>query len=194
MNRRQLVRSAAAAGLLPGMAVAGGKELPKTPRDYTGPFYPKGSRNRKSDLIDGEPRAEILLFGGRVLAPDGSPRTGVRVDIWQADPNGRYKHPRDRGQDSLMDEFLYWGEALTDAEARFRFRTYVPGRYAARPVPHIHYKVWSGRQELLTSQIYFGDLGGDLGLARSAKAAVLQTVGFERIDDNRVAAEFDIVI
>ena len=194
MNRRELVQSAATVGLLSGLPVAAGTPLPKTPRDYTGPFYPKGPRNRKSDLIVGEPRAEVLHLSGRVLTPDGRPLTGVLVDIWQADPNGRYKHPRDRGQDSLMEEFLYWGEASTDADARFRFRTYVPGRYSARPAQHIHYKVWQDRKELLTSQIYFADLGGARGLARSASAAAMQTVSLDRIDDNNVAAEIRIVI
>ena len=194
MNRRKLVQSAVTVGLLSGLPVAAGTELPKTPRDYTGPFYPKGPRNRTSDLIVGEPQAEVLHLGGRVLAPDGNPLPGVLVDIWQADPNGRYKHPRDRGQDSLMNEFLYWGEASTDAEARFRFRTYVPGSYSARPAQHIHYKVWRDRQELLTSQIYFDELGGARGLARSEKAAALQTVSLERIDDDSFAAELDIVI
>ena len=67
-----------------------------------------------------------MHLSGRVLAPDGSPHSGVLVDIWHADPNGRYKHPRDRGQDSLMDDFLYWGEATTDSDARFRFRRFPP--------------------------------------------------------------------
>ncbi len=194
MNRRELVQSAITAGVLSGIPVKAATELPRTPRDYTGPFYPKGPRNPKNDLIVGEPRAEILHLSGRVLAPNGSPHPGVLVDIWQTDPNGRYKHPRDREQDNLMDGFLYWGEALTDAEARFRFRTYVPGRYAARPAQHIHYKVWQDRKELLTSQIYFDELGGARGLARSERAAALQTVSLERIDDNSVAAGLDIVI
>lgn len=135
MNRRKLVGSVVTVGILSGLPVAGATERPKTPRDFTGPFYPRGPRNRTSDLIVGEPQADVLQLAGRVLAPNGSPHAGVLVDIWQADPNGRYKHPRDRGQDSLMDEFLYWGESSTDAEGRFQFRTYVlsgPLRCAAR--------------------------------------------------------------
>ena len=194
MNRRTLVTSVLTVGALSGMPVAARAPLPQTPRDFTGPFYPRGPRNKKNDLIVGEPQAEVLHLAGRVLAPDGSPRPGVLVDIWQADPNGRYKHPRDRGQDELMEEFLYCGESLTDAEARFRFRTYVPGRYAARPAQHIHYKVWRGREELLTSQIYFEELGGARGFARSENAASLQTVSLEPADDIGVAAELDIVI
>ncbi|MYJ75407.1 MAG: hypothetical protein F4089_10060 [Gammaproteobacteria bacterium] len=194
MNRRRLVQSVVTVGVLSGLPVAGAAERPKTPRDFTGPFYPRGPRNRTSDLIVGEPQADVLQLTGRVLAPNGSPHAGVLVDIWQADPNGRYKHPRDRGQDRLMDEFLYWGESSTAAEGRFQFRTYVPGRYAARPAQHIHYKVWREGEELLTSQIYFVELGGARGLARSEEAAALQTVGLERLGDEGVSAQLEIVI
>ena len=160
MNRRKVLQSVVSAGVLASVPVAAGEDRPKTPRDFTGPFYPRGPRIGANDLIVGEAQADVLHLRGLVVAPDGSPHAGVLVDIWQADPNGRYKHPRDSGQDSLMDGFLYWGEATTDAEARFEFRTYVPGRYAARPAQHIHYKVWDGDRELLTSQIYFAELGG----------------------------------
>ena len=195
MNRRGLIKSVVAVGVLSGVPVAAGAPRPKTPRDFTGPFYPRGPRNEVHDLIVGEPQAEVLLLSGRVQAPDGTAHAGVLVDIWQADPNGRYKHPRDRGQESLMEEFLYWGESPTDAEGRFRFRTYVPGSYAARPAEHIHYKVWRDREELLTSQIYFAELGGAQGYARSDKAAALQTANLVPAEDkNSVSADFDIVI
>ena len=194
MNRRKVLQSVVSAGVLASVPVTAGEMRPKTPRDFTGPFYPRGPRIGASDLIIGEPEADVLHLRGLVLAPDGSPRPDVLVDIWQADPNGRYRHPRDSDQDSLMDGFLYWGEATTDAEARFQFRTYVPGRYAARPAQHIHYKVWAGDRELLTSQIYFAELGGTRGLARSDEAAALQTVKLEPVGEGSVAAEIEIVI
>ena len=193
MNRRSVLGSVVSIGVLSRVPGATAAERQKTPRDFTGPFYPRGPRIGATDLIVGEPRAEVLHLSGRVLATDGRPRSGVLVDIWHADPNGRYKHPRDGGQDRLMDGFLYWGEATTDADARFRFRTYVPGRYAARPAQHIHYKVWQGERELLTSQMYFAELGGARGLSRSAKAE-LQTVNLERIEDGSAAAVIEIVI
>ena len=194
MNRRKVLQSVVSAGVLASVPVTAAEERPKTPRDFTGPFYPRGPRIGASDLIVGEPEADVLHLSGLVLAPGGTPHPGVLVDIWQADPNGRYKHPRDSGQDSLMDEFLYWGEATTDGEARFQFRTYVPGRYAARPAQHIHYKVWDDDRELLTSQIYFAELGGARGLARSDEAAVLQTVELKPTGNGSFAAEMEIVI
>ena len=187
MNRRRLVQTAVAAGVLAGTAPLASAERVRTPRDFTGPFYPRGPRNQTSDLIVGEPRTDVLHFGGRVMTPDGAPYAGALVDIWHADPNGRYKHPRDRGQGELLEEFLYWGEAVTDANGAFAFRTYVPGRYAARPAQHIHYKVWFARKEILTSQVYFDELGGAKGFARSSEAAALQTANLVRKNDNLTA-------
>ena len=194
MNRRRLVQAAITAGALAGTASLTGAERPKTPRDFTGPFYPRDPRNRTNDLIKGTPRADVLQLSGRVMTPTGTPHAGVLVDIWHADPEGRYKHPRDDGQDQLLEEFLYCGEATADENGRFAFRTYVPGRYAARPAQHIHYKVWSDGQEMLTSQIYFDELGGAKGLARSSEAAALQTVALIKGDDASFRAALDIVI
>ena len=195
MNRRDLVRSAVAAGVVTGAApLAFAGQRPKTPRDYTGPFYPRGPRNRTNDLIVGTPRTDVLQLGGRVVAPDGAPHVGVVVDIWHADPEGLYKHPRHSGQDRLMEEFLYWGEAVTDDAGGFRFRTYVPGSSPARPAEHVHYKVWSDGDELLTSQIYFAELGGPGRQARSSEAATLQTANLIRAGDGRINADIDIVM
>ncbi len=194
MNRRKIVQTAAATGLLVGTAIVPASQRKKTPRDFTGPFYPVDPRNRTNDLIAGTPRSEVLHLSGRVLAPNGAPFESALVDIWQADPEGRYKHPRDRGQDRLLEEFLYSGEAATDARGEFAFRTYVPGRYGSRPAQHIHYKVWVQGREVLTSQIYFDELGGDRGFARSSEAAALQTVHLVQVDDDNVRASIDIVI
>ncbi len=194
MNRRKLVQTATATGLLVGTAMVPASERQKTPRDFTGPFYPRGPRNRTNDLIAGTPRTDVLHLTGKVVEPSGAPYTGALVDIWQADPQGRYKHPRDGGQDRLLEEFLYSGEAVTDARGGFAFRTYVPGRYAARPAQHIHYKVWVEGREVLTSQIYFDELGGNRGFARSSEAAALQTVQLVQVDGDNVRASIDIVI
>ena len=196
MQRRQLLQSALATGLLwpTALLAAEQEQLARTPRDYAGPYYPVGARNRTNDLIIGQPRSDVLDLGGRVLDEFGAPRAGALVDIWQADPEGRYKHPRDRSPGDRWDDFLYWGEAVTDADGSFRFRTYVPGEYAARPAEHIHYKVWSNRRLLLTSQIYFEELGGPQGLARSPSAASLQTVNLRRVGDTSRQADVRIVI
>lgn len=161
-------------------------ELPRTPRDYEGPFYPVGPRNHSNDLILGTPRSETLRLSGRVLAPDRRPYRGVRVEIWQTDTLGRYKHPRDASDGERWTDFLYWGEAITDDDGRFDFRTYVPGAYGRRP-QHIHYKVWQDERRSLTSQVYFRETGGTQGASRDPSRSELQTVALESGRDGLVA-------
>lgn len=196
MNRRLFVRAMAAAGVFANLwipARADNDVLPRTPRDYEGPFYPTGPRNATNDLIVGEPRDRVLEVSGQILNTKGEPLADALFDFWQADPLGHYKHPRDRSKGERWSEFLYWGEARTDAEGRFDLRTYVPGDYASRP-PHIHYKVWSNEKSLLTSQMYFAELGGARGASRSRSGAERQTVSLRPQDENTVHADLKVVV
>lgn len=194
MNRRNLVQSTIVFGVLASTSPRFAKELPKTPRDYTGPFYPRGPRNQTNDLIVGTPVDDVLQLRGRILTPHGVPYANAIFNTWQADPNGRYKHPRDHEQDQLLDDFLYWGEATSDSDGRFALRTYVPGSYAARPARHIHYKVFLDDDELLTSQIYFEELGGTRGLSRSSRDGELQTVKLSKLKERLFESTLTIVI
>src|SRR5262249_52771215 len=67
-----------------------------------------------------------LTLGGRVLDGDGRPVTDALVEIWQADANGRYAHPEDRGEGG----FRGFGRVPTDAAGRYRFFTIKPGPVA----------------------------------------------------------------
>lgn len=194
MNRRNLVQSTIAFGFLASTSPGFATELPKTPRDYTGPFYPRGPRNQTNDLILGSPIDDVLQLRGRILTPKGTPYVNAIFNTWQADPNGRYKHPRDEEQDQLLDDFLYWGEATSDSDGRFTLRTYVPGSYAARPARHIHYKVFLDDEELLTSQIYFEELGGTGGLSRSSQDAQLQTVKLSKLKEGQFESSLTVVV
>ena len=178
MKRRQLLKSAVYVGLAStaaGRALGSQTPLPRTPRDYEGPYYPVGDRNRTNALVVGDPRDRVLFFRGRVIDVHGEPIVGGVVDIWQADTKGRYKHPRDNSPGERWEEFLYWGESPTGTNGEFEFRTYLPGAYNRRPA-HIHYKVWHQRRRLLTSQVYFNETGGTRGASRNSSKADLQTV------------------
>ena len=73
---------------------------------------------------------------------------GAVIDIWHSDEQGRYDN---RG-------FRYRGYQFTDAAGAFRFVTIRPVRYPGR-TPHIHVKVQGETTRLLTTQLYFPDLG-----------------------------------
>lgn len=102
----------------------------------------------------------VLVFNGRVVNDLGQPMEGAQVQFWHTDENGNYKHPRFNTQGlALLSNFQYFGTATTANDGSFQFKTYRPGIYSARPIGHIHYKVWWNGSDILTSQFYFVDEG-----------------------------------
>lgn len=175
--------------------------LQRTPSDYEGPYYPVESRDSDTNnlLLDSAPAyehpGEKLQFSGQVVNVYGEPYPLAVIDIWQTDPEGRYKHPRDRSPGTRREGFAYWGKATTDEQGKFQFTTFIPGEYPPRPA-HIHYKVWQGSQELLTSQVYFQQLGGDKGRSRSSgsRKIKLQTIDLLQTQNQEYEAFLQIVI
>lgn len=136
--------------------------LAVTPAQGEGPYYPIDNLDdQDNDLtvvagLDGTPSGNVLLLSGRLLRADGTPVAGGVIDIWQTDANGIYLHPGDPKTDDRDPFFQFSGEAVTDAEGAWDFRTIDPGYYEPRP-RHVHFKVWVEGQVVLTGQIYFAD-------------------------------------
>jgi protocatechuate 3,4-dioxygenase, beta subunit len=79
----------------------GGRRLQITPPQVVGPFYPVAERpDLAGDLARpsggaGEARGQLLYVMGRVLTSAGEPVPGARIEIWQANADGKYWHPSD---------------------------------------------------------------------------------------------------
>ena len=206
------MRSAALASLLiaiiaPAGVAAQEAEAPLvvTPEQAEGPFYPvEIPADHDDDLTVVEGAAEPALgtrleLSGRLLRSDGSVVEGATVEIWQTDHQGIYLHPEDPGFPSLDPGFQGYGEAVTDADGRWSFRTILPNVYGNRP-RHIHAKVRLGDDELLTTQIYFVDTGvgleGSVALTDSDLDALITELVPLTGDDttDAVAAEHEIVL
>ncbi len=131
-----------------------------TPPQGEGPYYTvEKPDDRDNDLTvvpwaDAPPSGDVLEFSGTVYDANGWPVPGVLIEIWQTDASGVYLHPNDRGTNSRDPNFQFYGEALTDEEGRYEFRTILPGHYEPRP-RHIHVKIKFEGRELLTTQFYF---------------------------------------
>ena len=137
--------------------------------ELTGPrFDPRQLGAAASDLTaghagqKGEPLGERIWVTGRVLDDSGKPVVNTLVEIWQCNAAGRYLHDGDQHNAPLDPNFTGAGQAFTDSEGRYRFRTIKPGAYpwrnhynAWRPA-HIHFSLfgpaWSTR---LVTQMYF---------------------------------------
>lgn len=197
MRRRTFIQSAILSGVSALAYPAYASKYPKTPRDFEGPFYPVAPRGENNILVapvagKGKFSGDYLHLTGVVVTPDGQPVRDASVDIWHTDPEGRYRHPREREQDELHDDFGYFGLIRVDDKGAFEFYTLVPGRYGGRPA-HIHYKVWRGNSQVLTSQIYFRQRGGTENKSMTRSGAS-QVVDLENAMDTDFQVFYRIVI
>ena len=166
-RRRVLGAATAAAGLaaaLPLGPVMAGLLLP-TPRQGMGPFYPQTKPlDQDNDLTrvrgrTGRAEGRLIQLMGRVFDSAGAAVPDARVEIWQANSQGRYDHPGDSRDVPLDPNFQGFGHDITNATGGYRFRTIEPAPYPAsnswlRP-PHIHFAVLSPRHGRFVTQMYF---------------------------------------
>jgi len=166
LSRRELLRMsatlAAASAASTRFAIAQTAEH-RTPEQILGPYYPLKGFDQNADLtrVPGRPRradGQVLNVMGRVLNLKGEPVRNAKVEIWQANANGRYTHPSDTNPAPLDPNFEGSVVLTTDQEGRYRFKTIKPAGYPAGPnrmrPAHIHFQV-SGRQDRLVTQMYF---------------------------------------
>lgn len=169
MSRRQMLEMSLGIGSLAAFggsifAQEAGRLL--TPEVDMGPFYPMLKPLDKdadlSQIAGSKTRAvgKIVHVTGRVLNEKGEPVKNAKIEIWQANAEGRYSHPADPNTAPLDPNFQGYGVIKTDAEGRYRFKTVKPGAYPVnadwtRP-PHIHLDV-SGKIDRLVTQMFFPD-------------------------------------
>lgn len=139
-----------------------------TPRAIEGPLYIAGAPLSKYEtrVDEGDvPRGEIMVMEGRVLDIHGKPVAGAIVDVWHANELGRYSH-----FDPDQAEYALRRRVETDAQGRYRFRSFIPpgyaippgsptaelfsaiGRHGNRPA-HIHFLVAAPGLRTLTTQV-----------------------------------------
>jgi protocatechuate 3,4-dioxygenase beta subunit len=135
----------------------------RTPRQAEGPYYPNAiPADADADLLrvagqSTAARGVPLLLTGMVRGPDGAALAGAVIEIWQADAQGIYLHPRDPRQAQRDTGFQGYGRAVADGAGRYAFRTIRPGVYPGR-TPHIHLRAQpAGGGGALTTQVYFPD-------------------------------------
>ncbi len=137
--------------------------LPRTAHQILGPFYPLTAPSKGGDLtrVAGRPgtaKGQIIRLGGRVLNRYGEPVRGGKLEIWQANSFGRYRHPNDDNPAPLDDNFEGFAVVHTDDDGYYSLKTVKPAAYPVssttmRPA-HIHFEVF-GKSERFVTQMYF---------------------------------------
>jgi len=176
-----------------------------TPRQTAGPFYPPElPLDDDNDLVhvtgqDKPALGEIADLGGRLLDRNGNPIKATRIEIWQCDANGRYRHPMDPGRQAEDPGFQGIGHTLTDEAGRYRFLTIKPVAYPGR-TPHIHVAVFPEGERPFVTQLYVaGEPANDedfLYRRIPVERRHLVTVPFEKTtaDQARLRAGWDILL
>ncbi len=151
-------------GLLPEphfLTESAGPPLGLTPSQTVGPFlsivlpWPDGP-----EMVPPDTPGAVRLVG-RMLDGAGEPVPDGLVEIWQADPDGRFDHPDDpRGAVTAKPEFRGFGRCPTDARGEFAFRTVKPGALPAGDgqgeAPHLDVSVFArGLLHRLVTRVYF---------------------------------------
>lgn len=137
-------------------------QLGCTPSQTVGPFlaivlpWDDGA-----DIVaDGTPGA--IVVRGTLTDGNGDPVPDGIVEVWQADPDGRFDHPDDPRGAASTPGFRGFGRCATDADGRFWFRTLKPGPLPAEDghseAPHLDVSVFArGLLNRLVTRIYFPD-------------------------------------
>jgi protocatechuate 3,4-dioxygenase alpha subunit len=104
----------------------------------------------------------LVTLAGRLTDGAGEPVPDGLVEVWQADPDGRFDHPDDPRGSSTYQGFRGFGRCPTDADGRFWFHTVKPGALPAGhgrwEAPHLDVSVFArGLLHRVVTRIYFPD-------------------------------------
>jgi protocatechuate 3,4-dioxygenase alpha subunit len=178
----------------------------QTPSQTVGPYFAYGLTPEQygyplasiasPDLRTPDVQGQEIRIEGRVLDGNGDVVDDAMIEIWQADPQGRYAHPADTRGNIAFKGFGRCGTG-TDAENRFVFDSVKPGAAEAGAAPHINVIVFMrGLLSHLYTRIYFADeadANAKDPVLQSVPAARRDTLVAERNDEGGVAVyRFDI--
>ena len=132
-----------------------------TPSQTVGPYFSMRLSGPGQNVLTTSP--DRIVIAGRVIDGDDRPVEDALLEIWQASPSGRYRHPDDRRDLPLEDGFTGFGRAATDfTTGEYSFVTLKPGLVPDSEglfqAPHIALMV-QGRGMLnpVFTRIYFDD-------------------------------------
>jgi protocatechuate 3,4-dioxygenase, alpha subunit len=173
----------------------------QTPSQTVGPFFSVGLTHALQNvLVDEGVTGERMRVEGRVVDGAGVPVDDAMIEVWQADADGHYRHPLDRGAVSSGSRFTGFGRAETTPEGAFCFETIKPGPVRSADggwqAPHLNVIVFA-RGMLLHAftRMYFSDdprNAGDALLARVDPARRSTLMGQRTDRDQRAVYQWDI--
>jgi protocatechuate 3,4-dioxygenase alpha subunit len=140
--------------------------LPTTPSQTVGPFFAFLVHTGSDEVVAGDHPGAVRLEG-RIVDGDGAGVPDSLVEVWEADPAGRYPHPDDPRHAEVEPGFTGFARSGTDDDGRYRFVIVVPGPVPAPgggwQAPHLAMSVFArGLLDRVITRVYFPIDGVDL--------------------------------
>jgi protocatechuate 3,4-dioxygenase alpha subunit len=152
-----------------------------TPSQTVGPFFHLGFFGAKSfgPLAGAGAKGQRVRLTCRVLDGNGAPVPDAMIEVWQANAEGRYRHPDDAQEKPLDPAFNGFGRFGTTADGSCVFETVRPGRVPGEKdslqAPHLNISVFArGLLKRATTRLYFA------GDPANVEDSVLALVSEER--------------
>lgn len=139
--------------------------LGETPSQTVGPFFSiRLSGEGENVLVSDGVGGDRIRLVGRVLDGAGEPVGDALIELWQANAQGRYRHPDDTREEIELDRgFTGFGRAATEFETgKYWFETIKPGPVpdpeGEMQAPHLNLIVQArGMLNPLFTRVYFPD-------------------------------------
>jgi protocatechuate 3,4-dioxygenase alpha subunit len=137
-------------------------KLVPTASQTAGPFLHLGLADKRSvgriagEALEGE-RVRITLC---LRDGDGVPVSDAVIEVWQADAQGRYRHPDDVRPTDCDPTWRGFGRLALDQQGRCVFESIKPGSVSGRggtlQAPHLNVSIFArGLLKQLVTRIYF---------------------------------------
>ncbi|MEV6964807.1 protocatechuate 3,4-dioxygenase subunit alpha [Hamadaea sp. NPDC051192] len=133
-----------------------------TPSQTVGPFFSLGLDWPDGPYAVADDVPGAIWLRGRIVDGAGDPVPEGMIEIWQADPAGRFAHPDDPRGSAATPGFRGFARCGTDPDGRYAVRTVkpgpVPGDGELFQAPHIDVSVFArGLLDRLVTRVYFAD-------------------------------------
>lgn len=136
-------------------------EVAQTPSQTIGPFWHHALLQYAPDDLDPQRNAgSPMILQGRITDGAGEPVTDAMIEFWQADGDGRYRHPVDPAAGQMPYGFVGFGRVATDDDGGYYIRTVVPGSPTENAgdvvhAPHLNVQLFArGLLRLLSTRVY----------------------------------------
>lgn len=177
-------------------------EVAQTPSQTIGPFWHHALlQYAPADLDPQRNAGSPMILQGRITDGAGEAVTDAMIEFWQADGDGRYRHPIDPAAGQMPYGFVGFGRVATDDDGGYYIRTVVPGSPTTDDdvhAPHLNVQLFArGLLRLLSTRVYLpGPLTDEDAVLTSVPAQRRQTlIALSDGEADGVAGfRFDIVL